>query len=390
MAMLSCCVAWGCSGTERTQTDPPSTSRDGGAAETLRDAGPAPRDAGVQNFPPEECPTVPADPSPDDGVRETGPAAALRWTGDRNFDGPYDPSLTTYDLYFGPEDPPALAVSDLTEATCTGPDPTSMTCTGELSLPQEVLVYWRVVAKAPTGCATSSPVWDFAARASNRRDDNPPCPGTETVTDWQGNIYDTVEINGTCWMASNLKVGTPTSQIPFCNGEAECPGDPKCVAGQCTGPLDFVDVQAWCPDLDPMRCEGRCGAGYRWWEIMQDATTPGFQGICPTGWHIPTRSDWDSLATTYGNDAPGLTSFWGRSGFDALLCGRRRDSTSQWELEPQAAFFWSSTDDEAGERPTNLAYARTINKDGTTPAAEFRETLLDKNFALAVRCVKDP
>ncbi len=35
-----------------------------------------------------------------------------------------------------------------------------------------------------------------------------PCSSTPTITDGEGNVYHTVEINGKCWMRENLKIGT--------------------------------------------------------------------------------------------------------------------------------------------------------------------------------------
>ncbi len=42
------------------------------------------------------------------------------------------------------------------------------------------------------------------------------------------------------------------------------------------------------------------GGLYQWTEMMQYVTTPGVQGICPTGWHIPTDPEWTTLTTFLG------------------------------------------------------------------------------------------
>ena len=59
---------------------------------------------------------------------------------------------------------------------------------------------------------------------------------------------------------------------------------------------------------------------------MQNVNTSGTQGICPTGWHIPTQSEFNTLVTTIGNDvwayfAVGQGSRTNSRGFSALLAG---------------------------------------------------------------------
>ena len=37
------------------------------------------------------------------------------------------------------------------------------------------------------------------------------------------------------------------------------------------------------------------GGLYQWPETMAYNTNQGVQGICPSGWHIPTVAEWNTL-----------------------------------------------------------------------------------------------
>lgn len=43
---------------------------------------------------------------------------------------------------------------------------------------------------------------------------------------------------------------------------------------------------------------------YQWSAAMNSNTTPGAQGICPSGWHVPTDSEWTTLTSslTFGKE----------------------------------------------------------------------------------------
>jgi len=102
-----------------------------------------------------------------------------------------------------------------------------------------------------------------------------PCPGIPTVTDIDGNIYNTVLIGTQCWMKENLKVGTRI------NG-----------AEQMT---DNGIIEKYCYDDDPANC-GVYGGLYQYSEMMQYSTN--LQGICPEGWHLPgDTEEWCILET---------------------------------------------------------------------------------------------
>jgi uncharacterized protein (TIGR02145 family) len=103
--------------------------------------------------------------------------------------------------------------------------------------------------------------------------------GTSTVTDIDGNVYNTVQIgtgeNAQCWMKENLKVKTGLEPGPTVN-------------------KDDVNVSHkyyYYPNFDPSK-ESDLGLLYNWTAAMNNSTSAGSQGICPSGWHIPTQEEW--------------------------------------------------------------------------------------------------
>ncbi|MCK5838660.1 MAG: hypothetical protein KAG99_02370, partial [Bacteroidales bacterium] len=95
----------------------------------------------------------------------------------------------------------------------------------------------------------------------------PDACNNETSMLYEGQTYSIVAIGTQCWMAENLNVGTR---------------------------IDGVDEQTDNPTLEKYcynDLESNCdiyGGLYQWNEMMQYVTTEGAQGICPSGWHIPT------------------------------------------------------------------------------------------------------
>jgi len=101
-----------------------------------------------------------------------------------------------------------------------------------------------------------------------------PCPGIPTVTDIDGNVYNTVLIGTQCWMKENLKVGTRI------NGSEQMTNNGI--------------IEKYCYDDELSNCEV-FGGLYTYAEMMQYDTT--LQGICPEGWHLPSDLEWCILET---------------------------------------------------------------------------------------------
>jgi len=108
--------------------------------------------------------------------------------------------------------------------------------------------------------------------------------GISQVKDDDGNTYDTVKVGDQCWMASNMNIG-------------------KKIAGK-KEQTDNGKIEKWCYDDDGDNCD-LAGGLYTWDEAMRYSTAEGAQGICPDGWHIPSREDVRALKNSVHTVATG-------------------------------------------------------------------------------------
>jgi len=102
-----------------------------------------------------------------------------------------------------------------------------------------------------------------------------PCPGTPNVT-YDGQTYKTIQVDDQCWFKENLNVGT------MINGNGNQTNNGA--------------IEKYCYDNLQANCD-IYGGLYQWNEMMEYSTTPGAQGICPDGWHLPTDGEFCALAT---------------------------------------------------------------------------------------------
>ncbi len=96
--------------------------------------------------------------------------------------------------------------------------------------------------------------------------------GVSTITDVDGNIYNTVLIGTQCWMKENLKT---------------------------THDAAGNSITRYCYDNNTGYCN-LYGGLYSWATMMNGAGSSninpsGVQGICPTGWHVPSDAEWTQL-----------------------------------------------------------------------------------------------
>ena len=225
----------------------------------------------------------------------------------------------------------------------------------------------------------------------------PPPLNCGTVTDYDGNIYNTVTIGSQCWLKENLKTTKYADGTPLVDGTG---------AGDITGNyttkyyFDYADNPANTVTY---------GKLYTWAAIMNDAASSngnpsGVQGACPTGWHVPSDAEWnimekyldstvDTIAIGWvGTDIGGIlketgTTHWNSpntgatdsSGFTALPGGYRYSDGSFGDVG-NYGYWWSATVNYASyawERFLYYSYATVYRYD------------YGKAYGFSVRCVKD-
>ena len=119
------------------------------------------------------------------------------------------------------------------------------------------------------------------------------CPGLATVTDVDNNAYNTVLIGTQCWTKENLKVTkyNDGASIPLNNTYTS--GTVSTVwQGLTTGAYAIYDNQA-----SSGTNATNYGFLYNWYAAKGIATTGSttYKNLCPTGFHVPTDSDWSKL-----------------------------------------------------------------------------------------------
>ena len=110
------------------------------------------------------------------------------------------------------------------------------------------------------------------------------CPGTPTVTDYDGNVYNTVQIGNQCWMRENLRTthyydGTDIIEATIVNSNVPLRYKPSCSWDQV--PEEYGYLYNWAAVMNGAPQSG--------------AVPSGVQGVCPTGWHVPSHNEWQLL-----------------------------------------------------------------------------------------------
>lgn len=218
--------------------------------------------------------------------------------------------------------------------------------------------YWRVMVLNRISNSAWSEVWSFNTISA--------CAGTSTVF-YTNKTYNTIAIGNQCWMRENLDVGS------MIQGSAN--------------PSDNGTIEKYCYDNNTVNC-ATYGGLYEWNEAMQYVTTEKTKGICPLGWHIPTKTEFQTLASAVSNDGnalkeigEGIGSGVGTniSGFSALLAGNRNDNGNFYDLRNNA-FFWSSPDYIA-----TGAYGLYLSYNDSNIALNY----VHKGLSFSIRCLKD-
>ena len=224
---------------------------------------------------------------------------------------------------------------------------------------------------------------------------------TDPITDYDGNIYKTVQIGNQLWMKENLKT------THYADGTALIDGTG---AGDISGDYTTKYCFAYHDNESYVATHGRL---YTWAAAMNGAsgseTNPGeVQGVCPDGWHLPGDDEWQELEMYIGltereangtywrgineglilresgpshwfSSCPTYISGTNESGFTAIPGGSRLYNKSFVDLKGRAN-FWSAT-----ESLSSYAWCRRLY---FNHADVYRYDDY-KSRGYSVRCVKD-
>jgi uncharacterized protein (TIGR02145 family) len=224
--------------------------------------------------------------------------------------------------------------------------------------------------------------------------------GTSTVSDIDGNPYNTVLIVNQCWTKENLRVRryNEGTWIRFDNSGGSVGTTSQTWAG--TG-LDYGAHTIYANDSTATTGNlAVYGYLYNWYAVKGIATSGSttYKNICPAGWHVPTDAEWSTLTTELGGEgAAGRnmksigTAYWSSqssgtnnsSGFSALPGGYRVSGGSFTNVRDYA-LFWSAT-----ERDGSNAWFRTLYHGyGDVYRSDIIGNFI-KSSGASIRCLKD-
>ncbi len=210
----------------------------------------------------------------------------------------------------------------------------------------------------------------------------------KTVTDIDGNEYETVKIGDQWWMAENLKVthyrnGDP---IPHVTDGTE---------------WSNLSSGAYCEHGNSSDNVATYGLLYNWYAVDDS------RNIAPEGWHVPSDAEWKQLemylgmsqseaddygwrGTNEGSQLAGQADLWedgslennaefGTSGFNALPAGYRYNYGGFDDMG-NGAYFWSSS-----EYTSHSAWSRYMGCN----SSEVSRYDGNERDGFSVRCVRD-
>jgi uncharacterized protein (TIGR02145 family) len=191
-----------------------------------------------------------------------------------------------------------------------------------------------------------------------------------TVSDFDGNVYQTVRIDSQVWMAENLRSthysdGSPIVQVVYNDDEAN---------GAAYGRL-----------YTPTAI--RRGAA------SSSANPSGVQGAAPVGWHIPSPSEWRQLANALG----GLAIAGGKMKESGIAHWQSPNSNatneSLFTALPAGMFLFETAYQWLGTRSVFASSEQDSNAQTIATLWHDRTEIALEGFhpgdAVSVRCIKD-
>ncbi len=214
------------------------------------------------------------------------------------------------------------------------------------------------------------------------------CVGGATnssVTDIDGNAYDTVRIGTQVWMKENLKVSRYRNGVAIPTGLNNTSWSYR-TSGACANYSNNVFNST------------TYGKLYNFYAVADPS------GLCPAGWHVPTDAEWYTLenyldpsvndpnaagfrGTDVGAKLKAVSSLWASPNLDATnssgftaLPGGYRGGNGVFNTLGDNGYWWSSTQNSSA-----YAWIRNLNFNN----ANSYRNISDKKYGFSVRCLKD-
>ena len=187
-----------------------------------------------------------------------------------------------------------------------------------------------------------------------------------TPIDGDNNSYPTVTLNGTCWMAANLRT------TRYSDGRAV--------------PVYYQYQSATAPNVTEN--VDTYGLLYDWYSAMDvERPTRGtmVQGVCPAGWRMPNEDDFNAienidLYTLRSTDHWLINNADNSTGFNLLPAGQYNADKDRYENLLGNAYFWSADATNESEAHCHMADCNCYM---------WYEYPSIKFYGYSVRCVKN-
>ncbi len=211
-------------------------------------------------------------------------------------------------------------------------------------------------------------------------------PGCGSVTDIDGNVYQTVTIGTQCWMKENLRTTRYRNGITIPN---------------------VTDSLAWENDSTGAYCYFENNSSYNAvnGKLYNGYVVNSNKNVCPAGWHIPTQAEWNTLYNSIVNiigvgymagSAMKQRTLWDNStgnfgnncsGFTGVPTGYRKSNCincNGFFGMGQSTYFWSKTESVCcGGIIENFVAGLVYNSDNIYYGNE------SKKQGYSIRCIKD-
>jgi uncharacterized protein (TIGR02145 family) len=200
------------------------------------------------------------------------------------------------------------------------------------------------------------------------------CSGSTYVRDYDGNYYGTAVIGTQTWFTENLRT------TRYNNGIA---------IPYITNKTTWRNLKIGAYSSYENAIDNCFGYLYNWY-VVENAG-----GLCPTGWHVPTEVEYETLGTYLGGNgvAGGKMKtkgfvWWNspndsatnQSGFNAYPAGRRLYN-GNFNFFGETATFWTQTNGSGAN------FKKLVQLKYNNDNLDFQPD--DPNNGYSIRCIKD-